>query len=384
MKYNLPSGFRLSSSNFGLKKNSKKEDVCLIFCEQDADTAAVFTKNIFAGAPIILNKKNLEISKNKFRAILINTVFSNSGTGPKGLENAKKVQKFLAEKMNIDLEKILISSTGIIGQHIPVKKFFDQIPDLLKNFDNDIEKAGKAILTTDLVEKIVYEELPGGGKILGIAKGSGMIAPNMATMLSFVMTDIQIDPEILQKKWTQICEKTFNCISVDGCESTSDSAFVFCSQKYTEDEKIFFEKLFLVAQNLAKKIAADGEGATHLISATAKNCESKNSAKKLSRAIITSDLLKCAICGHDPNWGRIISAIGSTKENFDTEKIDIFFDGEKVFENGAPIENFDSAKMFQNFEVKILVDFKNGKFSATSFGCDLTKKYVEINAEYST
>jgi len=378
----IPSGFRLSSANFGLRKNSQKDDACLIFCEQECDAAAVFTKNIFAGAPVILNKKSLQKSGGKCRAILVNTVFSNAGTGEIGRENAAKIQKFLAEKVGENLEKILLASTGIIGQQLPPEKFLAGIPEILKNFDDDILRAGRAILTTDLVEKIFFAKC-GDAKILGIAKGSGMIAPNMATMLGFFLTDAKIDPQKLQKKWAEICDETFNCVSVDNCESTSDAAFVLSSQKIPVDEKIFFEQLFLAAQNLSKKIAADGEGATHLISAIAKNCATKNSAKKLSRAVVKSDLLKAAICGHDANWGRILAAIGATRENFSPEKIDIFFDGEKVFENGAP-KNFNEKKIFQNFEVKIAIDFKNGNFSAESFGCDLTKKYVEINSEYST
>jgi glutamate N-acetyltransferase/amino-acid N-acetyltransferase len=386
--YQIPDGFQISSGSFDLREgqdlpNQRTLDACLIFCEEKMNVAAVFAQNIFAGAPIVLNKKHLKKSGNLCRAVLINTVFSNAGTGKIGEKNAARIAENLAKKIGCESCEILLASTGKIGPQLPVEKFKKGIPSLLKNFDNDLQKAARAILTTDLREKISYEKC-GAAQISGFAKGSGMIAPNMATMLAFILTDAKIPQQNLQKMWAKICDETFNQVSVDGCQSTSDIALIISSGAKKVDEKIFEKKIFAVAENLTKKIAGDGEGATKLIEVVARNCPSKSFARKISKKVANSNLIKTAVAGRDANWGRIIQALGDAGQIFNAGKVDIFLDGQKVFFAGNPTENFDAGKIFQKFEVEILIDFHAGNFAAKSWGCDLTKKYVEINAEYST
>ena len=264
-----------------------------------------------------------------------------------------------------------------------MKKFSDGIPKICQNFDNNINNFGRAILTTDLVEKIVFTEFSSGAKILGFSKGSGMIAPNMATMLGFFLTDAKIDRNKMTENWKKIINKSLNCVCVDNCESTNDAAVLLSSQKIEVDEEVFWENLEKLTIDSTKKIAADGEGATKLISVLVCGSDSEISAQKIAKKIISYDLLKCAIYGQDPNFGRILAAAGSAGVKFDPEKIKLFLDGEKIFENGLPIQ-FDHQKIFQNSEVKIKIDLCNGKYSAESWGCDLTEKYVQINGKYST
>lgn len=382
-QWQVPDGFSLASGTLRLR-GSEKDDCLLILCDEPATASGVFTNNVFSGAPVLLNKKHLQTSQGKTRAILVNTVYSNAGTGKEGSHNAETIAVFLAKTLNVNTELVLLASTGKIGPQLPVEKFLSGLPAIVQHPDNDILRAAKAILTTDLVEKIEYRQLSGGASILGIAKGSGMIAPNMATMLAFVLSDAVIDKDVLDYEWKRICRATFNQVSVDNCQSTSDMALVVLSGKKPTVTEEFFLALKDIATCLAKKIAADGEGATHLLEVTARNCADEKTAQILAKAVVTSDLFKAAVAGHDPNWGRICSAIGSAMIPFDPQRIDIFLDGSPVFLAGDPILSPDTSKMFLEKLVSVEIDFHTGLASAQAWGCDLTKKYVEINAEYST
>jgi len=392
---NIPQGFSLSSGSLGLrqekdmannflgKNEEKKDDSLLILAEDFADVALVTTQNKFCGAPVEWNKKQMQEGK-KIKALFVNTVFANAGTGRKGYQNAENIAHFLSESLDCNLQNILLASTGKIGPQLPVSKFITGIPNILSEQDNDIERAGKAILTTDLVPKIIFRTLKNGAILLALCKGSGMIAPDMATMLSFVMTDAKIDVQNMSEKWREVCDDSFNQVSVDNCESTSDMSFLLSSQKIETEEKEFWNALSEITQELAQKIAADGEGATHLIEVEVQNAQTKKEAQILAKSVVTSDLLKAAVAGHDSNWGRICSALGSTKIDFDPGEISIFLDGQPAYIQGESIKICHPEKIFQEKKVCILIDMSRGKKSAKAWGCDLTEEYIRINAEYST
>lgn len=378
--FSIPEGFQVTSGSIGLRKF--KDDIAIINSEKSVKCAAVFTQNKFAAAPILVSKKHLKKTNFYTKAVLINTAYANACTGYQGIKDAKKCVNIVSKNLNCNLSEVLVFSTGKIGVKLPMEKFEIGLPKLCQNFNNDISKFGKAILTTDLVSKIEYQKI-GDTKILGFAKGSGMIAPNMATMLAFILTDAKINQFELQKMWTEICNKTFNMISVDACESTNDVALVLSSNLKLVDKNLFKKALHKIAKNLAKKIATDGEGAKYLIEVKTCNCSNQKSAEELAKSIVKSDLVKTAVTGKDVNWGRVCSAIGSAGFDFPINKVSIYFDSECVFKNGKPLE-FNKQNIFKNKVVKIAVDFKNGKCSATAWGCDLTHGYIDINSKYST
>ena len=393
-------GIKATGISAQLKKSGKK-DLALIYSEKKAVSAAVFTKNLVKAAPIILNMEN--IKNGNTQAIIVNSGNANSCTGETGLENAKKMTEFVANELGLKKEEILVQSTGIIGVQLDMKKIETGISKICKEISkNGGNDAATAIMTTDTFTKQICAEIEINGKtvtIAGMAKGSGMIHPNMATMLAFTVTDVNIKKSLLQKIFSEITDSTFNMISVDGDTSTNDMACVLANG-LAGNEKIvdentdgyieFKEALHKVNEELAKLIAKDGEGATKLIQVTTNGAETLKDAKKVSKSVITSSLFKAAAFGGDPNWGRILCAVGYSEANLKTDKVNIFLkagnDMVQVAKNGMA-QDFNvpmAEKILKAEMVEIIVELNDGEFEATAWGCDLSYDYVKINAEYHT
>ena len=347
------------------------------------------------------------IKNGNTQAIIVNSGNANSCTGETGLENAKKMTEFAANELGLKKEEILVQSTGIIGVQLDMKKIETGISKICKEISKDGgNDAAAAIMTTDTFTKQICAEIEIDGKtviVAGMAKGSGMIHPNMATMLAFTVTDVNIEKSLLQKIFSEITDSTFNMISVDGDTSTNDMACVIANGA-SENKKIvdensegyskFKEALYFVNQELAKLIAKDGEGATKLIEVTVTGAKSKKDAQKVAKSVITSSLFKAAVFGEDPNWGRILCAVGYSEAELIVDKINIFLGndinalqkGVQVAKNGMGIEfdNEKAVKILKNEKVEILIELNDGEFSSTAWGCDLSYDYVKINAEYHT
>ena len=397
-------GIKAAGISAQLKKSGKK-DLALIYSEKKAVSAAVFTKNLVKAAPIILNMEN--IKNGNTQAIIVNSGNANSCTGETGFENAKKMTEFAANELGLKKEEILVQSTGIIGVQLDMRKIETGISKICKEISKDGgNDAAAAIMTTDTFTKQICAEIEIDGKtvtVAGMAKGSGMIHPNMATMLAFTVTDVNIEKSLLQKIFSEITDSTFNMISVDGDTSTNDMACVITNGA-SENKKIvdensegyskFKEALYFVNQELAKLIAKDGEGATKLIEVTVTGAKSKKDAQKVAKSVITSSLFKAAVFGEDPNWGRILCAVGYSEAELIVDKINIFLGNDintlqkrvQVAKNGMGIEfdNEKAVKILKNEKVEILIELNDGEFSSTAWGCDLSYDYVKINAEYHT
>ena len=397
-------GIKAAGISAQLKKSGKK-DLALIYSEKKAVSAAVFTKNLVKAAPVILNMEN--IKNGNTQAIIVNSGNANSCTGETGLENAKKMTEFAANELGLKKEEILVQSTGIIGVQLDMEKIETGISKICKEISKDGgNDAAAAIMTTDTFTKQICAEIEIDGKtvtVAGMAKGSGMIHPNMATMLALTVTDVNIEKSLLQKIFSEITDSTFNMISVDGDTSTNDMACVIANGA-SENKKIvdensegynkFKEALHFVNQELAKLIAKDGEGATKLIEVTVTGAKSKKDAQKVAKSVITSSLFKAAVFGEDPNWGRILCAVGYSEAELIVDKVNIFLGndinalqkGVQVAKNGMGIEfdNEKAVKILKNEKVEILIELNDGEFSSTAWGCDLSYDYVKINAEYHT
>ncbi|MBI3619312.1 bifunctional glutamate N-acetyltransferase/amino-acid acetyltransferase ArgJ [Candidatus Peregrinibacteria bacterium] len=374
----LPLGFSLASGSIGLRET---RDTALVTMRDGATASALFTRNSFPAAPILVNREHLSRSKT-VKALLINTVFANACTGNAGLMKAKRCAEVTAECVGCAIEEVLVFSTGKIGSPLPLEKFEKGIPLLAAKPDDDIPGFARAILTTDTVEKIACVRC-GGATVLGFAKGSGMICPDMATMLAFVFTDARIEKERVDDVWKEICDETFNRISVDGCESTNDAAVVVAGQKIPVAESDLKGALHTVAESLAIQIARDGEGATMLVTCKVTGAASATEAAAMARRIVSSDLVKCAAHGHDPNWGRVMSAVGSLHENIDPRTVRVSFNDTIVWDRGtAPA--IDAETIFSRSDLIITVDLRRGAARALSWGCDLSHVYVDINAHYQT
>jgi|TARA_B100001964_G_scaffold245444_1_gene332425 glutamate N-acetyltransferase/amino-acid N-acetyltransferase len=377
-----PRGFKAVGKTIGLKV-SGKPDFTVIFSEVLADAAAVYTSNKVKGAPLVVTKKHLE--NGKAQAIAVNSGVANVCTGNKGIKDAEDTAKLVGNELEINPNNVLVASTGLIGAFMPMGKITDGIKEI-KNELKTKSDAAKAILTTDKAEKEIAVKVD-NFTIGAIAKGSGMVHPNMATMLCFITTDAKMPQKKLISFLKNSVNKSFNMMSVDMDTSTSDMVTIIANGLAGKvDEKKFQEALDCVCINLAKKIAKDGEGATKLIEVEAKNAATKNDAEKLAKSIITSNLVKCAVFGNDPNWGRLMCAIGNSNAEFQENKVSIYF-GDKIIVNKGTSVNFnlnEVKNIMKNDELKIIIDLNNGKENATAYGCDMTEKYVKINAHYTT
>ena len=400
-KYILPKGFK--ATGFHGKIKEKNTDMAILFSETPSVFAGVFTKNRVKAACVDRNNDLLARGV-PINAILINSGNANACTGTKGEENNTQLAKDLATILKINSDSVLTASTGVIGVNLPLDNMLNAVTKavpFLDSGDEEFKSAGKAILTTDLNEKYASVTIKIDNKditISGIAKGSGMIHPNMATMLSFILTDAKIEQDLLQKALKYTVDKTFNMISVDGDTSTNDMVLTMANGKAentaiieeSEDFQLFSNALFSLSKYLAKSIVRDGEGATKLIEVEVNGSKSEDDAKKIAKSIIGSSLVKTAIFGGDPNWGRIIAAMGYSGADFDPEKVSIYFQGAPgyvcVMQNGEP-HHFDEGSaeaILKQKDVFITINIDGGNYSATAWGCDLSYDYVKINADYHT
>ncbi|HAJ33654.1 MAG TPA: ornithine acetyltransferase [Candidatus Atribacteria bacterium] len=391
----FPKGIKAAGVKCGIRFN--KKDLALIYSEKAADAWGTFTTNKFKAAPLVVTEKNLSLSRGKLQAVLINSGIANACTGEKGLKDAWEMADYVSQGLKIKKEYVAVTSTGKIGEFLPLGKIKTGVEKAISCLDYaGGEEAAEAILTTDTKKKEIAVCFKLGGqevKIGGMAKGSGMIHPDMATMLGFITSDIFIKGELLQEALKQVVEKTFNMISIDGDTSTNDMVLFMANglagnkllNKKDVDYYKFLKALQYVAKYLARCIAKDGEGATKLIEAEVKNAISFEEAKKVAKAVINSPLVKTAIFGKDPNWGRILAAVGYSGAEVMPDKVDLYLK-EKIVENGQPLK-FSRQAIHEYLklsdEIKILVDLKMGKESATAWGCDLTYDYVKINTKYN-
>ncbi|WP_027626085.1 bifunctional glutamate N-acetyltransferase/amino-acid acetyltransferase ArgJ [Clostridium lundense] len=392
-------GFKTAGIAAGLKKSSKK-DLAIIYSEKNAVSAGTFTTNKVKAACIVLNMEN--IKNHNTQAIIINSGHANACTGDNGFKDAKIINDITAKELGLKPEEVLQASTGVIGVPIPMDIMENGIKKVCSKISSDGgDDTVQAILTTDTKAKYITVEIEMDSKkvvLSGAAKGSGMIKPNMATMLSFVVTDANISKEMLNKAVKNSAKDSYNMISVDGDVSTNDMFLAIANgaaeNKIIDSEndnyKIFKKALDFINMELAKKIARDGEGATKLIEAYVVNACSIDSAKKCAMSIVSSNLVKAALFGSDPNWGRVICALGYSDGEFSIDKVSLTFKsslGEiEVFKNGMNI-NFDedkARKILETDSIVLYVDLSDGQYSAKAWGCDLTYKYVEINGHYRT
>ena len=385
-------GIKAAGIHAGLKR--KKKDLALIVSEQFCNVAGTFTLNKVKAAPLLVSREVIA-KGGRVKAILVNSGNANACTGDRGYKDALKSQKHCAKKLGIAQDEVIISSTGVIGEYMPMhilKTGIDTIVDQLTD-DGGI-RAAKAILTTDLVEKsfAVKVKLSSGNvSIGGIAKGSGMIMPNMATMLSFIATDADIEKDLLKKILTKAVKNSFNKISVDGDTSTNDMVILIANgvskvkiEEGSKDVKLFEEALLAISIDMAKAIVSDGEGATKLIAIEVKGGKTEVDVNTIAQTIANSPLVKTAVYGNDANWGRIISAAGRSGVDFDPAKVEIKFDDMAIL---APnyyheFDEDEATTILSKDEVTISVDLNDGQVSTTWWTCDFSEKYIEINASY--
>lgn len=389
-------GFKASGVHCGIRKQTTKKDLALIVSEIPAAAAAVYTQNLVKGAPIYVTKEN--ISDGKAMAIICNSGNANT-CNANGIEIAEQMCELTQKFTGINKKDVIVASTGVIGQPLSIEPIADGMDTLVKGLGDNSDDAAQAIMTTDTVKKEIAVEFELDGKkcvIGGIAKGSGMIHPNMATMLVFVTTDVSISSAMLQKALRNDVKNSFNMISVDGDTSTNDMVCVIANglagnkeiNDEGEDFEIFKKALNEVTVNLCRKIAGDGEGATKLLECIVSGAKSDSEAKGAAKSVICSSLLKAAMFGADANWGRVLCALGYSGENLDVNKIDVSFKSDKgeilVCKNGAGVDfSEEKAKeILLEKEIQILVDLNDGQYSATAWGCDLTYDYVRINGDY--
>lgn len=391
-------GFSANGIHCGVRKNKTKKDLALIFSDERAVAAGVYTTNLVKGAPLIVTKNN--ISDGYAQAMICNSGNANT-CNENGIEMAEEMTECVAKELNIAKNDVIVASTGVIGQEFPIEPILEGIPSLVAGLGDKSSYAAHAILTTDTQKKEIAVKFKISDKdcvLGGISKGSGMIHPNMATMLTFLTSDVNISSKMLQKALSDVVSDTFNMISVDGDTSTNDMVTIMANgmaeneiiDSENENYEIFKSALFMISTALAKRIAADGEGATKLLECIVMNAKDETTAKKVAKSVICSSLFKSAMFGADANWGRVICAIGYSGAEVDVEKIDISFKSKgneiKVCENGHGLDFSEelAKEILLNSEIEIIVDLKQGKSSATAYGCDLTYEYVKINGDYRT
>lgn len=392
-------GFLANGLNCGLNSNKDKNDLCLVFSEALCNAAAVYTQNKVKGAPITVTKKHLEKSGGKAQAVIANSKNANTCNAD-GVEKAERMCRLAASVLNIEPEKVIVASTGVIGKVLPIEPIENSIDSLAKGLSHTAnEKAATAIMTTDTVKKEAAVQFEINGVVCtlgGMAKGSGMIHPNMATTLNFITTDAAISSQLLQKALSDIVKVTYNCLSIDGDTSTNDMVSIMANglagnSKIVEENEnysIFKDALYEVLMTLTKMLAKDGEGATRMIECTCCGAPDLDTAIIVAKSVVRSPLLKCAIFGSDANWGRILCAIGYAEADFDITKVDVDMRSRKgtiaVCRNGSGVEfSEDEAKtILLEDEIYIDINLHSGNTQAKAWGCDLTYDYVKINGDY--
>ncbi|MFU0831807.1 MAG: Arginine biosynthesis bifunctional protein ArgJ [Oscillospiraceae bacterium] len=393
-------GFTAWGMHCGIRKNTSKPDLAMIFSSVPCTAAAVYTQNLVKGAPILVTKEHLK--DGKARAVIVNSGNANTCNAD-GVEKAKRMCCCAAQVLGIEENDVIVASTGVIGVPLPIEPIENAVPKLapLLSRDGSLE-AAKAIMTTDTVVKNLAVQCTLGGKTVtigGIAKGSGMIHPNMGTMLCFLTTDAAVSAPVLDSALRAAVEKSFNMVSVDGDTSTNDTCTVMASglagnpeltQTSGKDYEVFAEALLELCTALAKMIAKDGEGASRLLICTVTGAKDEENAKKAAKGVITSNLFKSAMFGADANWGRVLCAVGYSGAETDINKINVSFSSSAgnitVCKNGSGIEFSEelAKKVLSEDEITVLVELGDGSAQATAYGCDLTYDYVKINGDYRT
>lgn len=389
-----PKGYKAGGMHCGIKR--KRLDLGYIVSDVPATAAGVYTTNIFQAAPLLVTQESIA-KENKIQAIIVNSGNANACTGDQGLLDAFEMQKSFANELGLQEHLVAVTSTGVIGELLPMDKVLSGIKDILNKEHENEDNFKNAILTTDTCVKHIAVQMTIDGKTVsigGASKGSGMIHPNMATMLGFVTTDANIDQEDLLAALRDVTNQTFNMITVDGDTSTNDMVLVMANglaennqlTKNHPEWNVFKQGLKIVCESLAKKIARDGEGATKLVEVQVNGAYSQNAASAVGKAIISSNLVKTAIYGTDPNWGRIVTAIGYSGVPVEPNAIKVAIGPFTVFENGLPSSFVEEEvkEYLESENVKLSVELNQGKYSATAWGCDLTYDYVKINASYRT
>lgn len=392
-----PKGFVASGVHCGIRKNKNKRDLALIYCEKPCTAAAIYTTNLVKSAPILVTRANLE--NGTAQAVICNSGNANTCNSD-GVEVAEKTCALVAKALKIDEKDVIVGSTGVIGQKLPIEPIANSIPELVSALSKEgATNAAEAIMTTDLVKKEYAVETEIGGKIIyigGIAKGSGMIHPNMATMLCFITTDAAISADMLKIAVKTVADKSFNMVSVDGDTSTNDTLAVMASglagnaeiTEQNEDYNIFVEALTMLCRKLSKEMAKDGEGASKLLVCKVSGAKTEKDAKGVAKSVVCSSLLKAAMFGSDANWGRVLCAIGYSGCDVDINKVDVSFASKAgkvdVCKNGAGIDfSEELAKtVLTEDEIDIVVELNDGNGVAEAYGCDLTYEYVKINGDY--
>lgn len=392
-------GFVANGLNCGINPDKAKNDLAVIYSESLCNTAAVYTKNKVKGAPILVTKEHLEKTGGTAKAVIANSKNANT-CNANGVEIAEKTCCLAAEELHIKPEEVLVASTGVIGQPMSIEPFANGMADLIGGVSREGHiEAAKAIMTTDTVKKEVAVQFTIQDKLChlgGMAKGSGMIHPNMATTLNFITTDVAISSEMVQCALSEIVKVTYNCLSIDGDTSTNDMVSVMANgaagnTEITGDDadyKIFKQALYIVMSNMTKMLAADGEGASKLLECTCSGAKDVDTAIVVAKSVIGSELLKCAMFGEDANWGRILCAIGYADAEFDIMKVNVDLASSAgnvaVCRDGAGVEFSEefAAKILAEDEIQILVDLQQGDSTAKAWGCDLTYDYVKINGDY--
>ena len=386
----LPKGFTASGVRAGIRK--KRPDLGLIVADDGATAAAVFTQNKFQAAPVVLSKAALKSSGGRVKPVVVNAGCANAVTGKEGLDAAKRVRTRAAELLQCNQNEVFLASTGVIGVVLPDKKVRDFLPDAVSRLSiGGIDALSHAILTTDVGPKVAQATFTIGGKrgrVVGVAKGAGMIHPNMATMLAFVMTDANVDAPTSQSMLKTAADGSFNSISVDGHTSTNDTVLLLASGKLGNATKAdlsdFQRALNALCRNLAWRIVRDGEGAIRVMELEVTGAKTERDAKLAAHAIATSPLVKTALHGGDPNWGRILAAVGRSGARFSLKKISLHAANIALVLNGAPTayREKDAAKVFARERVPLRIDLGNGTASAVVLSCDLGHDYVSLNADY--
>ena len=393
-------GFKAASTAAGIKYKDRT-DMAMIYSEVPCAVAGTFTTNIVKAAPVKWDQHVVYDSK-KAQAVIVNAGIANACTGEEGMGYCKATAEKVNKLLQIPTDEVLVASTGVIGMQLPIDRICAGVETMVPQLNGDIESghnAALAIMTTDTHEKEVAVEIELSGKTVtigGMCKGSGMIHPNMCTMLSFVTTDAAISKELLQEALSEDIKDTYNMISVDGDTSTNDTVLLLANglagnkeiTEKNEDYALFCEALNYINETLAKKMAGDGEGCTALFEVKIVGAETKDQAKVLAKSVITSSLTKAAIFGHDANWGRILCAMGYSGAQFDPEKVDLFFESAaghmQIIKDGVAVDysEEEATKILSEPEVTAIADIKMGDAQATAWGCDLTFDYVKINADY--
>lgn len=393
-------GFQAASTAAGIKYQGRT-DMAMVYSEIPCKAAGTFTTNIVKAAPVKWDQ-DIVYNQPEAQVIICNSGIANACTGKEGFACCRETALAAARTLKVDPDSVLVASTGVIGMQLPAQKLAAGVEAMAPELDGSPEagnQAAKAIMTTDTVEKEAAVQFEIGGKTVtvgGMCKGSGMIHPNMCTMLGFVTTDVNISKELLQEALSQDVKDTYNMVSVDGDTSTNDTVLLLANgmagnpeiTEKNEDYQNFCQALNYVNTQLAKKIAGDGEGATALFEVKIIGAKSKEQAVTLSKSVVTSSLTKAAIYGHDANWGRILCAMGYSGAQFDPEKVDLYFESKagkiKIIENGVSTgySEEEATKILSEEAVTAIADIKMGDCTATAWGCDLTYDYVKINADY--